>query len=125
MTFADLPVFGPTVTVPCDDDAMPFVRVRVELVVSREQLRVALAISHAELAGEPALPDLGVDDVRREVEGHLAGVAALGLDDDLRNVNDRLGEQLAGELDAAIRRAYSTPAAPRTEMTDEATGGQE
>lgn len=107
---AHLPVFGPSATMPCDDDATPFVRVRLELVVSREQLRAALAIGHAELAGEPPLPELSVVDVRREIEGYLAACAAIEVDRESAAVNARLGEQLAGELDAALDRAYTAPA---------------
>lgn len=118
---AHLPVFGPTETMPCDDDATPFVRLRVELVVSREQLRAALAIGHAELAGEPPLPELAVDDIRREIEGHFAACASVETDQEADRLGARLSPQLAAELDAAIDRAYPTrPAvAERTEQGPE------
>ncbi|MFD3498803.1 DUF6907 domain-containing protein [Streptomyces sp. NPDC058678] len=99
------PAFGPTDPIPCDDDHEAFATVRLDLVVSREQLRAALAIGHAEQAGQPPLHELDILDVRREVEGYLAAAAVIGTDQEAATA--RISPELAAELDAAIDRAYT------------------
>lgn len=103
----NLPTFGPTDVIPADENETPFAVVQIALTVTRAQLRAALAIGHAELAGEPPLPDLAVLDVRREVEGYLAVGAISELEREAGTA--RLAPELAAELDAAIDRAYTRP----------------
>lgn len=107
MTGNDLPVFGPTGAIPCDEDREPFATVRMDLIVTREQLRAALGIGHAEQAGQPALDEMSVQDIRREVERHLGACAVIQLDDEAGSFNARLAPELAAQLDAAIDRAYT------------------
>ncbi|MCT9078816.1 DUF6907 domain-containing protein [Streptomyces fulvoviolaceus] len=99
------PAFGPTEPIPCDDDRDAFATVNISMVVSREQLRAALAIGHAEQAGQPPLADLEVLDVRREVEGYLAAVAIISTEQETATA--RISPELLAELDAAIDRAYT------------------
>ncbi|MFJ9020782.1 DUF6907 domain-containing protein [Streptomyces sp. NPDC102259] len=105
---APLPGFGPTDVIPADENAEPFAVVQVALTLTRDQLRTALAIGHAELAAEPSLADMGVLDVRREVEGYLAVGAIFELEREADAM--RLSAELTAELDAAIDRAYTRPA---------------
>jgi hypothetical protein len=104
------PTFGPTETFPCDENSVPFAVVTLSVTVTREQLRAALAIGHAEQSGEPPLPDLTVVDARREIEGYLAAAAVLELDRETDSINARLSPELAAELDAVVDRAYTRPA---------------
>lgn len=106
------PAFGPTDPIPCDPDLAPFANVRLELAVTREQLRAALAIGHAEQAGQPPLADMSVADIRREVEGYLAAGAVLATAPEVTAVNAALTPSRAAELDAAIDRAYTLPPRP-------------
>ncbi|WP_406100823.1 DUF6907 domain-containing protein [Streptomyces canus] len=101
------PSFGPTDPIPCDDDRDAFATVNISLVVSREQLRAALAIGHAEQAGQPPLEELDILDVRREVEGYLAAVAVIGTEQEAATA--RISPELLADLDAAIDRAYTRP----------------
>lgn len=106
------PAFGPTDPIPCDDDWDAFATVNISLVVSREQLRAALAIGHAEQAGQPPLPELDILDVRREVEGYLAAAAVIGTEQEASTA--RISPELLAAIDAAIERAYTRrdPAPP-------------
>ncbi|MEU9215411.1 hypothetical protein AB0D47_02580 [Streptomyces sp. NPDC048376] len=106
------PRFGPTDTIPCDENATPLAIVGIDLTVTREQLRTALAAGHAEQAGQPPLADIDVLDIRREIEGQLAAGAIVAVDDETPNVNGRLTPEYAAALDAAIDRAYTLPAQP-------------
>lgn len=106
------PAFGPTDPIPCDDDWDAFATVNISLVVSREQLRAALAIGRAEEAGQPPLPELDILDVRREVEGYLAAAAIIGTEQEAATA--RISPELLADLDSAIERAYTRrdPAPP-------------
>lgn len=106
------PVFGPTDTIPADENATPLAVAALAITVTREQLRTALAAGHAEMAGQPPLDDIDVLDIRREIEGHLAAGAIVAVDDETPNVNSRLTPEYAAELDAAIDRAYTRPPTP-------------
>lgn len=106
------PVFGPTDTIPADENATPLAVVALAVTVTREQLRTALAAGHAEMAGQPPLDDIDVLDIRREIEGQLAAGAIVAVDDETPNVNSRLTPEYAAELDAAIDRAYTRPPTP-------------
>lgn len=101
------PAFGPTEPIPCDENYTPFATVRMDLVVTREQLRAALAIGHAEQSGQPALDDMSIRDVRHEIESHLGACAISLLDEEARSIDARLSPELTAELDAAIDRAYT------------------
>jgi hypothetical protein len=111
-----VPIFGPTGAIPCDEGYEPFAAVRMDLVVTREQLRAALAIGHAEMAGEPPLDNMNVRDVRQEVEGHLGVCAISRLDEEAGSINARLSPELAAQLDAAIDRAYTVREIVREEQ---------
>lgn len=102
------PSFGPTEIIG-DDEQTPFAIVHLAIALPREQLRAALAIGHAEMAGEPPLPDMSPADTRREIEGHLGACAVIELDREAASINERLSPELAAELDAAIDRAYVRP----------------
>ncbi|WP_329471701.1 hypothetical protein OIE75_20360 [Streptomyces sp. NBC_01723] len=108
------PVFGPTEIVG-DDQADNLAIVQIALPLSREQLRTALAIGHAQMGGEPPLADMDVLDVRREIEGYLGAASVIDLHREASVVAERITPEHAAELDAAIDRAYTRrPAAPRT-----------
>ncbi|MDV7221020.1 DUF6907 domain-containing protein [Streptomyces prunicolor] len=104
---AGLEQFGPTETFPCDENSEAFAVVRLAVEVSRDQLRTALAIGHAELNGTPPLDDMAVRDIRREVEGHLAAAATISLYRETESVVSRVNEAgILPVIDAAIERAY-------------------
>lgn len=103
------PAFGPTGTIPCDENSTPFAVVTLSVTVTREQLLAMLAIGHAEQAGEPPLPQLSVIDTRREIEGYIAASAILELDREADTINGRLTPEHLDELGAAIDRAYTRP----------------
>lgn len=111
------PSFGPTEIIG-DDEQTPFAIVHLAIALPREQLRAALAIGHAEMAGEPPLPGMSPADIRREVEGHLGACAVLELDRETASVTDRLAPELAAELDAAIDRAYTRREPQQAEAQD-------
>ncbi|MEV8036751.1 hypothetical protein [Streptomyces sp. NPDC086182] len=109
MSEARLPVFGPTETFPVDESGEPFAVVRLDVAVTRNQLRTAIAIGHAEMAAEPALDQLSTADIRREVEGHLAAGATIELYREQARVVGLLAEaDRLAEVDAAVDRAYTT-----------------
>jgi hypothetical protein len=108
MRYEDLSAFGPTETFPCDENSSPFAVVTLSVTVTREQLRAALAIGHAEQSGEPPLAELSVVNTRREVEGYLAA-AIFSSERELQAVDASLSDDLAAALDAAIDRAYTRP----------------
>ncbi|MER5473712.1 hypothetical protein [Streptomyces sp. NPDC002685] len=105
---------------------MPFATVRLDLVVSRDQLRTAIGIGHADMGGEPALDELSVRDIRREVEGHLAAGATIELYRETASVVARLAETDGlADIDAAVDRAYTRPPEyPRVPQTPVYGGGR-
>jgi hypothetical protein len=114
---ADLEQFGPTETFPCDENSEAFAVVRLAVEVSRDQLRTALAIGHAELNGTPPLDDMAVRDIRREVEGHLAAAATISLYRETEAVVRRVNEAgILPTIDAAIERAYTRTADERLQQ---------
>lgn len=114
---ADLEQFGPTETFPCDENSEAFAVVRLAVEVSRDQLRTALAIGHAELNGTPPLDDMAVRDIRREVEGHLAAAATISLYRETEAVVRRVNEAgILPTIDAAIDRAYTRTAGERLQQ---------
>ncbi|MGX1512215.1 DUF6907 domain-containing protein [Streptomyces collinus] len=104
------PVFGPTEIVG-DDQADNLAVVQIALPLSREQLRAALAIGHAQMGGEPPLADMTVLGVRREVEGYLGAASIIDLYREAAVVAERITPEHTAELDAAIDRAYTRPVA--------------
>ncbi|PAN01019.1 hypothetical protein CJI59_13940 [Streptomyces sp. Alain-F2R5] len=106
------PRFGPTDPLPCDEDSTPFATVGIDLVMPREQLRAALVIGHAQMAGEPPLDEMSVSDIRREVEGYLGAASIVDIHRETAVITERITEEHAAELDAAIDRAYTTPPLP-------------
>jgi hypothetical protein len=113
----NLPTFGPTEVFPCDENSEAFAVVRLAVEVSRDQLRTALAIGHAELNGTPPLDDMAVLAIRREVEGHLAAAATISLYRETESVVRRVNEVGAlPAIDAAIGRAYTRPADERLQQ---------
>lgn len=106
------PTFGPT-EIHGDDEQTPHAIVQTALALTREQLRAALAIGHAQMSGQPPLPDMTAADVRREVEGYLAAGAVFELYRETDAVNERLTADHAEALDTAVDRAYTpTETAP-------------
>ncbi|MFG2683140.1 DUF6907 domain-containing protein [Streptomyces sp. NPDC048392] len=105
------PVFGPTEVVG-DDQADNLAVVQIALPLSREQLRAALAVGHAQMGGEPPLEEMTVLDVRREVEGYLGAASIIDLHREAAVVAERIAPEHAAELDSAIDRAYTRPPAP-------------
>ncbi|MFD4557588.1 DUF6907 domain-containing protein [Streptomyces sp. NPDC058469] len=115
---SDLEQFGPTETFPCDENSEAFAVVRLAVEVSRDQLRTALAIGHAELNGTPPLDDMAVRDIRREVEGHLAAAATISLYRETEAVVRRVNEAgILPTIDAAINRAYTRTADDRAQQS--------
>ncbi|WP_367324793.1 hypothetical protein [Streptomyces sp. HUAS ZL42] len=107
---AHLPVYGPTVPLG-DEEHEPDVIVRVDFLMSREQLTMALGIAWAEIAEEGRGPEaLSVREVRHEVEAFLSVQAFHELD--VQMERDRLRtwppeQQAVMQLLAdAVGRAY-------------------
>ncbi|MFC7892705.1 DUF6907 domain-containing protein [Streptomyces sp. NPDC057381] len=110
------PVFGPTEIIG-DDEQPTLAIVQLAIALPREQLRAALAIGHAQMAGEPPLDEMSVLDVRREVEGYLGAASIVDLYRETAVVTKRITPEHAVELDSAIDRAYSRPApAPKAKQ---------
>lgn len=97
-----LPTFGPTEVQNVNDDFGPAVAiVRVDFALSREELETALAYGYASANVDCPVEDMSVEDVRREVEGHLAfaGYAKL-----TRHVES---ERVRGDKDPATDAAFA------------------
>lgn len=77
---SDLPLYGPTDPFG-DEEHTPDVVVRVDFLMSREQITTALGIAWAETAGDRNPESLTVLEVRHEVEAYLSVQAfhALGV----------------------------------------------
>ncbi|MEV7032715.1 hypothetical protein AB0N99_21180 [Streptomyces sp. NPDC093272] len=105
---SSLPTFGPSEVFPSDPAVTPVVVVRIAMELSLNELRAALGISHGELNGEPPLADMGVQEIRREVEGYLSAHVTIGT---YRDVVDTVGRAAQNgtlpSIDAAIERAYT------------------
>ncbi|GLP71059.1 hypothetical protein TUSST3_76790 [Streptomyces sp. TUS-ST3] len=79
MSVLDLPVYGPT-DPHGDEEHEPDVIVRVDFLMSREQITTALGIAWAEIAGDRSPESLTVLEVRHEVEAWLSVQAFHTLD---------------------------------------------
>lgn len=103
-----LPVFGPTEVQNVNDDLGPAVAiVRVDFALSREELETALAYGYASANQDCPVEDMSVEDVRREVEGHLAfaGYAKLTRHVESERVRDK-DPATDAAFKAAVDRAY-------------------
>jgi hypothetical protein len=115
-----LPVFGPTEVQNVNDDFGPAVAaVRVDFALSREELVAALSYGYAIANQDCPVEDMGVEDVRREVEGYLAFAGYERLTEHVEAERARRVEDPAVQaaFEAAIDRAYPTaPATARAAM---------
>ena len=118
----DMPVYGPTDPFG-DEEHTPDVIVRVDFLMSREQLTTALGIAWAEIAGDRNPESLTVPEARHEVEGWLSVQAFHALDvqmeqDRLRTwpaEQQRVMQLLAG----IVERAYPDQPVPSPPDTAE------
>lgn len=85
----DMPVYGPTDPFG-DEEHTPEVIVRVDFLMSREQLEVALGIAWAEIAGGRDAESLTVLEVRHEVEAFLSVQAFFELDQQMERDRQRV-----------------------------------
>jgi hypothetical protein len=111
----NLPVYGPTDPFG-DEEHEPEVIVRVDFLMSREQLVTALGIAWAEIAGDGRDPEsLTIAETRHEVEAYLSVQAfhALGvqLERDRQRVFPPEQQRVMDVLAAAVDRAYPTASA--------------
>ncbi|WP_151478894.1 DUF6907 domain-containing protein [Streptomyces albicerus] len=107
---ADMPVYGPTDPFG-DEEHTPDVIVRVDFLMSREQITTALGIAWAEIVEGDRTPEsLSVVEVRHEVEAYLSVQAFHELDKQMERDRRRTWspEQQAVMqlLAAAVDRAY-------------------
>lgn len=111
-----LPIFGPTEVQNVDDDLGPAVAiVRVDFALSREELQTALAYGYASANQDCPVEDMTAEDVRREVEGHLAFAGYVKLTRHVESERVRSDKDPVRDaaFEAAIDRAYpSSPARP-------------
>ncbi|NGO43769.1 hypothetical protein [Streptomyces ureilyticus] len=110
MSVGDLPVYGPTDPFG-DEEHQPDVIVRVDFLMSREQITTALGIAWAEIVEGDRSPDsLSVVEVRHEVEAYLSVQAfhALGeqMDRDSLRTFSPEQQRVMQLLAAAVDRAY-------------------
>ncbi|WP_020117541.1 DUF6907 domain-containing protein [Streptomyces canus] len=109
MSVLDLPVYGPT-DPHGDEEHEPDVIVRVDFLMSREQLVTALGIAWAEIAGDRHPESLTVAEVRHEVEAWLSVQAFFALADQMERDQAREfppeQQRVMQVLAAAIDEAY-------------------
>lgn len=112
-----MPVYGPTDPFG-DEEHEPDVIVRVDFLMSREQLTTALGIAWAEIAGNRSAESLTVPEVRHEVEAWLSVQAFHELDKQMERDQARTWppEQQAvmRVLAEAVDRAYPPRSEPET-----------
>ncbi|MFF7949402.1 DUF6907 domain-containing protein [Streptomyces griseorubiginosus] len=115
MSVLDLPVYGPT-DPHGDEEHEPDVIVRVDFLMSREQLVTALGIAWAEIAGDRSPESLTVAEVRHEVEAWLSVQAFFALSDQMERDQAREfspeQQRIMQVLAAAIGEAYPPRPAP-------------
>lgn len=112
-----LPTFGPFEVQGGVDELEPAVAVvRVAFALTRTQLATALGVSFAGIAADRTAESLTDDEVRREVEGHLAAEAIHELDRQMERDEAReWPPEQARVLDvlaAAVDRAFGPPVQP-------------
>ena len=106
---AGTPVYGPTDPFG-DEEHDPDVIVRVDYLLSREQITTALGIAYAEIAADRDPESLPVFEVRHEVEAYLAvqGLHELGkqMERDAARTFPPEQQQVMQLLAEAVERAY-------------------
>ncbi|MGP4008148.1 DUF6907 domain-containing protein [Streptomyces sp. 4N124] len=111
----DLPVYGPTEALG-DEEHTPEVIVRVDFLLSREQITTALGIAWAEIAGDRAPESLTILETRHEVEAYLSVQAFHALDVQMERDRQRVfppEQQRAMQVLAeAVERAYPARRVP-------------
>lgn len=113
-----LPVFGPSSRQNVhDDQPAPHVAVRVEFLLSRDELLAAFAGGYGvtNVGGNP--DTMTVEEIRYDVEAHLADSSLLELDDFVQTVRAQAAsgphvEQMQA-LERAIDRAYPLEEPPQ------------
>ncbi|MFJ5728780.1 DUF6907 domain-containing protein [Streptomyces paradoxus] len=120
MSTEHLPKFGPYEIQGGVDELEPAVAVvQVAFALTRTQLVTALGVSFAGL-GDRTPESLTDDEVRREVEGHLAAEAFIELDHQMERDEQRgfTPEQQRNMdvLAAAIDHAYTRPEPPQPQI---------
>lgn len=115
MRYEHLPAYGPTDPFG-DEEHEPDVIVRVDFLMSREQVTTALGIAWAEIAGDRVPESLSVVEVRHEVEAYLSVQAfhALGVQMERDGLRVFPPEQQAVMqlLAEAVEQAYPPRPAP-------------
>ncbi|MFC8429893.1 DUF6907 domain-containing protein [Streptomyces sp. NPDC057253] len=115
MSVLGLPVYGPT-DPHGDEEHEPDVIVRVDFLMSREQLVTALGIAWAEIAGDRNPESLTVAEVRHEVEAWLSVQAFFALSDQMERDQAREfspeQQRIMQVLAEAIGQAYPPRPAP-------------
>ncbi|WP_405580643.1 DUF6907 domain-containing protein [Streptomyces sp. NBC_01092] len=105
----ELPLYGPTDPFG-DEEHTPEVIVRVDFLMSREQITTALGIAWAEIAGDRDPESLTVAEVRHEVEAWLAVQGFFELDEQMERDRQRVfppeSQRAMQILAAAVERAY-------------------
>jgi hypothetical protein len=113
----DMPVYGPTDPFG-DEEHEPEVIVRVDFLMSREQITTALGIAWAEGFTTSPVEDLPVLQVRHEVEAWLSVQAFHALDVQMERDRQRTfppeQQRVMQLLAAAVDRAYTRPSVPTT-----------
>lgn len=107
-----LPAFGPSEVFGGVDDLTPAVAVvRVAMALTREQLSTALGIAFAEIAADGPAESLTDEEVRREIELHLAAQAFHSVDMQMeRDANRQWDDETRRILDAIaakVDQAYA------------------
>lgn len=122
-----LPVFGPSEVFGGVDDLTPAVAVvRTAMALTREQLSTALGIAFAEIAADGPAESLTDEEVRREIELHLAAQAFHSVDMQMeRDANRQWDDETRRVLDtlaAKVDQAYAAPAPVQATGRFEMTG---
>lgn len=118
MNYDGLPVFGPSSRQNVhDDQPAPHVAVRVEFLLSRDELLAAFASGYGitNVGGNP--DTMTVEEIRYDVEAHLADTSLLDLDDLVQVVARQKStgvhvEQMQA-LERALDRAYPLEEPPQ------------
>src|SRR6059036_2608733 len=109
MRYEHLPAYGPTDPFG-DEEHEPDVIVRVDFLMSREQLTTALGIAWAEIAGDRGPESLSVVEVRHEVEAYLSVQAFHELDAQMERDRQRTfppeQQRVMDLLAEIVERAY-------------------
>lgn len=124
----DLPVYGPTDPFG-DEEHEPEVIVRVDFLMSREQLEVALGIAWAEIAGDRNAESLTVAEVRHEVEAFLSVQAFFALDQQMEQDRQRVfppeQQRVLRVLADAVAQAYPDQSVPSRPAARPATRNED